>query len=265
LSGWICSYRKIWENPFFKGNGMRVAIWHWLLHKAAFADTTHKIGSAEITVKRGEVCFSQQQLCDETGASRRQVRDVLDFLISSKSASKIGANERANKGANVRANAKTLLVIEKYDEYQAKNGAGANEWANKGATEGPTKEQVNNKQDILSRDFGLFWDAYPHRGGAKKGRAKAEAKYTKLVASGIAEADIIAGAKRYATDRQVRDGFAKDPVTWLNQSCWQDEVEVSPLRAISGGRKEPEYGERRIIEGVKKIYMGFDGWIRDYG
>lgn len=147
MSGWVCSYRSIWKHPYFKGNGMRVAIWHWLLHHAAWKETPHKIGGSSITVKRGEVCFSQQQIQDETGASRKEVRGLIEWLISTGKASKIGANERANKGANVRANARTLLVIEKYEEYQSAPEDGANERANKGADEGPTKEQdkqINN-------------------------------------------------------------------------------------------------------------------------
>lgn len=144
MSGWICSYRKIWRSEFFRGNGMRVAVWHWLLHHAAWRDTQHTVGGVEITIKRGDVCFSQQQICDDTGATRKQVRAVIDYVCEAGSARKIGANERANDGANVRANAKTILVIEKYDNYQGEQSKGANDGASEGATEGPTKEQVNN-------------------------------------------------------------------------------------------------------------------------
>lgn len=147
-NGWICSYRAIWDHPFFKGNGMRVAIWHWLLHNAAWQQTEHRVGGAKtgakIRIERGEVCFSQQQIQDDTGASRKQVRDVIQWLIEGGKARKIRANDRANGGANVRANAKTLLAIDKYDEYQSKKLEGANEGANSRATLGPTKEQVNN-------------------------------------------------------------------------------------------------------------------------
>ena len=117
MGGWVCSYRSIWGHPFFKGNGMRVAVWHWLLHHAAWKQTSHRFGHLTVRVERGEVCFSQQQIQDDTGATRRQVRDVLDWLILNGKASKIGANERANGGASVRANAKTILRIEKYEEY----------------------------------------------------------------------------------------------------------------------------------------------------
>ncbi len=147
MSGWVCSYRTIWNHPFFKGHGMRVAVWHWLLHHAAWKDTEHTISSVKVAIKRGEVCFSQQQIQDETGATRKQVRDVLEWLLKNEKAAKIGANERANGGAKVRANAKTILRIEKYEEYQSKKDEGANEKANSRAVSGPTKEQdkqINN-------------------------------------------------------------------------------------------------------------------------
>ena len=148
MSGWVCSYRSIWDHPFFKGKGMRVAIWHWLLHHAAWKDTSHYAGTAKLVIRRGEVCFSQQQIQDDTGASRNQVRDVVDWLISNGKATKIGANERANGAANVRANAKTILTLEKYEEYQAGDPEGANERANQGATQGPTKEQENKDNNL---------------------------------------------------------------------------------------------------------------------
>lgn len=146
LKGWICSYRSIWSQTFFKGNGMRVAVWHWLLHHAAWEQSEHDIFGEKITINRGEVCFSQQQISDDTGATRKQVRDVIEYLIKRGKGTKIGANERANKGANVRANAKSVLIIEKYDEYQVKKEAGANGGASKGAAKGPIKNNRTNKQ-----------------------------------------------------------------------------------------------------------------------
>lgn len=152
MNGWICSYRSIWRHPFFEGNGVRVAIWHWLLHHAAWEDTTHRIGAAKITLKRGEVCFSQQQIQDDTGASRKEVRAVLEWLLRTRKAVKIGANERANGGASVRANARTLLAIEKYEEYQGQDRKRANGEANKGADEGPTKEQDKQINNSVSKE-----------------------------------------------------------------------------------------------------------------
>lgn len=78
--------------------------------------------------------------------------------------------------------------------------------------------------------FQEFWDQYPHRNGAKKGRAKAEARYARHVKAGVSEQEIIGGAMRYVSDRMVIDGYAKDPTTWLNNKGWQDDIEPADNR-----------------------------------
>jgi uncharacterized protein YdaU (DUF1376 family) len=94
--------------------------------------------------------------------------------------------------------------------------------------------------EIPSR-FSEFWDQYPHRNGAKKGKAKAEQAWAKAIKARASPDQIIAGAMRYAGDRQVIEGYAKDPATWLNAKGWEDEIErsdnrprSSPSRAESG-------------------------------
>ena len=75
--------------------------------------------------------------------------------------------------------------------------------------------------------FEDFWQAYPHRGGAKKGRKLAEQKFKAAVKRGAAAPLIINAAKDYANDAQVVRGYAKDPATWLNQECWNDEIQLN--------------------------------------
>lgn len=73
--------------------------------------------------------------------------------------------------------------------------------------------------------FDEFWQQYPHRNGAKKGKAVAQKAWDRAVKARASPDHIIAGAMRYATDRQVIQGYAKDPATWLNAKGWEDEVE----------------------------------------
>ena len=73
--------------------------------------------------------------------------------------------------------------------------------------------------------FSEFWDQYPHRNGAKKGKAAAQKSWAKSLRNGATPDQIIGGAMRYAGDRQVIEGYAKDPATWLNQKGWEDEIE----------------------------------------
>lgn len=83
--------------------------------------------------------------------------------------------------------------------------------------------------------FEEFWDQYPHRGGAKKGKAAARKSWDRAVKSKTDPSHIIQGAMRYATDAQVLRGYAKDPSTWLNQQCWHDDVEQQPSIGAGSG------------------------------
>ena len=91
--------------------------------------------------------------------------------------------------------------------------------------------------------FQEFWDAYPHRGGAKKGRKPSEQKYRAAIKAGTSEQEIIDGACRYQSDRGVMDGYAKNPETWLNQKGWDDEIEIANTQ-----RGKPGLGKDTTLE-----------------
>lgn len=76
--------------------------------------------------------------------------------------------------------------------------------------------------------FVEFWESYPHRNGAKKGKQPALERYRRAVKAGVAEAAIIEGALAAHRHPDVVRGFARDPATWLNQRGWEDEVVAPP-------------------------------------
>ena len=67
--------------------------------------------------------------------------------------------------------------------------------------------------------FDEFWASYPKR-VERKG---AEKKFWAAVKSGVDPGRIVEAAQRYAESEQVRRGYAKNPTTWLNNGCWDDE------------------------------------------
>lgn len=88
--------------------------------------------------------------------------------------------------------------------------------------------------------FDDFWQQYPHRNGAKKGKEAARKAWARAIKTRASPDAIIAGAMRYASDRQVTQGYAKDPATWLNGKGWEDEIEQphsnsGHVRGGSGG------------------------------
>ncbi|QQM15139.1 helix-turn-helix DNA-binding domain protein [Gordonia phage Banquo] len=71
--------------------------------------------------------------------------------------------------------------------------------------------------------FAEFWQAYPKK--ADKGHARKA--YAKAIDVATVE-EIIAGAKRYRDDPKREQRFTKNPGTWLNGECWEDETATAP-------------------------------------
>jgi len=88
----------------------------------------------------------------------------------------------------------------------------------------PEPEERDKSLSTRVTRFNEFWQVYPHRGGVKRNRKGAFQKYAAAVKRGISEQEIIDGAKRSVSDRQVIAGYARDPVTWINQEGWTDEI-----------------------------------------
>lgn len=82
------------------------------------------------------------------------------------------------------------------------------------------KEKEKNIENNIKDSFQSFWDAY----GKKNDREKCEAKWEKLSTS--EHEAIMADIPKYLstiTDKQ----FQKNPLTYLNGKCWNDEREPS--------------------------------------
>lgn len=128
----------------------------------------------------------------------------------------------------------------------------------------------NGEQGNLSSHsrFEEFWNAYPHRGGAKKGRKIAEQKFALAVRKGADQETIIQAAIRYHDDAQVIRGFSQDPATWLNQAGWENDVETeSPRRGAQNDRRQQniafDSAIRETASGIAEGSVRFDYSDRD--
>jgi len=81
--------------------------------------------------------------------------------------------------------------------------------------------------------FEAFYAAYPWH----TGRQAAVKAWTKAVKAAD-PADIVAGACRYAADTNRDPAFTKQPATWLNQGCWDDDPLPARRRGGSAGSQE---------------------------
>lgn len=69
----------------------------------------------------------------------------------------------------------------------------------------------------LTKDFGEFWLAYPH----KVGKAAAETKY-RIARKASTQAELLDGIRRYVETKPADHNWC-NPATWLNQRRWEDQ------------------------------------------
>jgi hypothetical protein len=80
--------------------------------------------------------------------------------------------------------------------------------------------------DAADAGFDEFWAVYPR----KVAKLAAQKAYDKAIEAGASAAALIAGAKRYAIEREGQDPrYSKHPSTWLHAGCWQDEPIGAPV------------------------------------
>lgn len=148
MSGWVCSYRAIWDHPLFAGDAERVGVWDWMVKKAAWKVHRFRVGGEVIRLERGELCVSQGQICTETGMTRKRLRAFLDDLQRE--------NAVVIKSANGRAKGRSLITIQNYDKYQDVQNDEGQAKGQRRAKEGPSKEQGNkdNHTSPIGEDAG---------------------------------------------------------------------------------------------------------------
>lgn len=107
--------------------------------------------------------------------------------------------------------------------------------------------------------FPELWGVYPRRAGTNS-RKKAEQIYTRNVAKGVPEQEMIDGARRYAvfcdTEGKTGTQFVMQTTTWLNREEWHNDFTPSrktglnahfdDLRAGLERNRDPDDGAGRL-------------------
>jgi hypothetical protein len=86
------------------------------------------------------------------------------------------------------------------------------------------REEEKRKEEKREEDkwFNVFWDSF----GKKQDLQKCQAKWSKLTEKEKnAALDKVAGYVHSTPDVQ----FRKNPLTWLNGKCWEDEIIIPTL------------------------------------
>lgn len=84
----------------------------------------------------------------------------------------------------------------------------------------PLLEKRREEKNIYTDAFEKFWSEYPN----KTGKGGAYNSWKKIKVSDELLQSILKSINLYKQTKQVKDGFIKNPQTWLNNRCWEDEV-----------------------------------------
>ncbi len=188
--------------------------------------------SAFFNRESGDAWPSMDTLADLLGMTRRGVQKLIEALVEA------GFLDRDIGGGRKSTNVYALLFPGEKQRtdvhgFDAKQRTGVHpletETANRRSEKQRTdvhpnllKEPIEDREsnDSLSEAFKEFWNQYPRKAGKKT----AEKAFAKAVTDSASPQDIIAGAMRYAAERDGQEArFTKHPSTWLNAGCWEDE------------------------------------------
>lgn len=220
--------RSIWTHPAFADEPFTEReAFMWMVGQASWRPREVRAGRYVVHTERGQFAASVRFMAEAWTWSKSRVSRFLKRLENRDTI-------RTESGTGV-----LITTICDYDEFQpeiadsgTEPGQSAGQMRDSSGTNKKNYKTYKKEDSPLPPDgdgeeveaqpdlFDAFWKVYPKR-VEKRG---AERKFRSAVRSGIDPGRIIDGARRYAQSDQVRRGFTKNPTTWLNNGCWDDEL-----------------------------------------
>lgn len=219
--GYVKIWRKSLDSAIFKNPNLWM-FWCWCLMKATHKPIQQIIGFQKIDLQPGQFVFGRDKASEETGLSVQTTRTCLKTL------------EKLENLTIKVTNKFSIITIKNWDTYQPEQGK-ANQQTNQQVT--INQPSTNHKQEHkehknkkpYSYDFEKFWEAYP----VKVGKLKAWQAWGKQNGSRPTIDTILSAIQKQtqwrksAGPKDFRPEW-KHPSTWLNQGCWNDEVDAKP-------------------------------------
>lgn len=209
MEGWIKLHRKLLDWEWYSDTNAKVLFLHCLL-KANIKDTNWK----GMEIKRGQFFTSNASLSNELGLSIKEIRNSLKKLEKTGELTFFGASNG------------TMITVCNYDNYQHLEQSTGKRWASDGqamgkqrATDREEEEREEEKKEKELYSFDRFWDLY----GKKQDKDKCSKKWDKLKEEEKHKAmNVIQNYVLSTPDVK----FRKNPLTWLNGKCWEDEMTI---------------------------------------
>ncbi len=257
-NGYIFLWRKllssqVWNNPDL------LKVWLWCLLRANHAATWVKFstgkGESEVFIEKGQFIFGRHSAAKEL---KMNSNTIYKRMMKLKSIGNITMQSNTHY---------SLVTICNWEHYQSDKSKKEQADYQQGNTQVTAKYQpsntdknvkneknVNNdkKEDLKENtlcDFETFWKAYPNRKGRKACEnkwkiIKPDNELLKKILSAIIEQK---EWRDNAKPGEFRPEW-KNPLTWLNQECWEDEI-VKPMQDSRNPQKAPP-----MTESEKKTY-----------
>jgi hypothetical protein len=233
--GWIKLHRKLIDWEWYKD----VNTFKLFLHLLLKANTETKKWQGQ-TINRGQLITSLKNLSHETGLTEKEVRTAISKL------------EKTKEVGKQTTSVNTTLTILNYDLYQSMGKPTDKQKANEGQSKGKQgattkeykeEEELKEDKEIL---FEQFWKLYDN----KQDRVKSEKKFMSLdlpvIEKIINVVPLYTNITTTSKDNTKGLKFRKNPLTWLNGECWNDEIkETSNLQNAPQGYYYNSQGELR--------------------
>lgn len=213
MSGWIKIHRSITDHWLYteKRQFSKFEAWNDILLTVNFTSGKSIIKGKVILINRGESILSLESWGKRWSWNKSAVKRFFDLL------KKDEMIELKNETVTTR------LIVCNYDSYQSKeNESETQTKRRRNADETQTKpieEEEERKEEKETISFNDFWLMY----GKSSDKKKCEDKFKKLSFEVKEKIKLI--LPEYIKSKPNKQ-FRKNPLTWLNGECWNDEVEI---------------------------------------
>ena len=217
MSTWIKLDRNVVKHWIFKDE-WKFKCWIDMLVLANYSENKVEIKGVLLTCKRGELLYSLDSLSTRWGGNKSKVRRFLKLLESDSMI--VLKSEQVT----------TRITICKYESYQGERNADETQTNRKRNTNETqttpikeSKEKEENKEVIYS--FDDFWKLY----GKSSDKQNCLIKFKKLTNEELEKIKI--NLPKYILSTPETK-YRKNPLTWLNGKCWEDELKVEQSQQV---------------------------------
>lgn len=117
------------------------------------------------------------------------------------------------------------------------------------------ESRTSTKAKEVEDDFESFWKTVPNKDGKKP----AQVAFKKAIKK-ISLEDLIIAYKANVQVCESQNRFKKNPSTWLNQECWNDESIQSAIKQLKNSQptQNPDQPATPAFKGVVKKFKGMN-------